>query len=80
MEILTETVGVVDGLYQEMVAAGYVCRAPSEEVGALDALIFERGKCLACGGDVKYHPFWMESPRSYRPFVVCVACGYTREV
>ena len=84
MEVLKEVsvVGIEEDLYQEMVAAGYLPQAPSEEVGMLDALVFERGKCSSCGekGGLAFHPFWRESPRSYRPFVVCVACGYTREV
>ena len=79
----------VDELYLEMMMGGYECRAPDPEVGRLDAAVFKRGRCGRCGegreGELKegvltFHPFFKERPRSYRCFVICGKCGYTREV
>jgi hypothetical protein len=86
MEVLVEgQVGLkqeIGALYAEMGASGYSFCAPSEEVEALDHLIFTGRRCKHCGIEdaTSYHPFWRENPRSYVIFVVCDFCGWVEEV
>ena len=75
-----EAGAVIDRLYLGMREDGYEVGGPSEEVERMDRVIYEGGECRRCEGRVTFHPFFQATPRSYRTFVVCPLCGWTRGV
>ena len=61
--------------FEQMMAQGYRCGAPSQEAEDIDAQVVERLQCPRCSGAMHYKGF--HKPNEYVALAVCNQCGHT---